>query len=218
MNSLHPNAFFQLDSFLHATLFNNCSYPWEALAKIIDYLSSQHPGLDGVEIQKGAYLINPEQIFIGSGSVVEPGAYIKGPCYIGKNCSVRHGAYIRGGVITGDDCVIGHATEIKNSILLNGAKAAHFAYVGDSILGSGVNLGAGTRLANLRLDGREIFLRLERERLNTKRRKLGAILGDGCQTGCNAVCNPGTVAFPRTLFHPSSSSSGLLGTFSGAKN
>lgn len=144
------------------------------------------------EIEEGAYLAD-DMIFIGEGTVVESGAYIKGPTIIGKNCQIRQGAYIRGGVITGDGCVIGHATEVKNSIFLNGAKAAHFAYVGDSILGNRVNLGAGTKLANLKIDTSVVMVKDDKgNKHNSGLKKLGAILADDVEIGCNAVTSPGT--------------------------
>jgi NDP-sugar pyrophosphorylase family protein len=141
-----------------------------------------------------AYLA--ENVFIGEGTVVEHGAMIKGPTFIGQNCQVRSGAYIRGGVFTGDNVILGHATEIKNSILLEGTNAGHFNYLGDSFLGKEVNLGAGTILANLRFDKQPIVV----GDFNTGLKKLGAILGDYSQTGCNTVLNPGTFFKPNTFY------------------
>ena len=146
---------------------------------------------DAVVVQAGAYFADRE-IELGPGVVVESGAFIRGPSIIGRGTQVRQGAYIRGGCLIGAECVVGHATEVKNSIFLDGAKAGHFAYVGDSVLGVGVNLGAGTKLANLRFDGGVVVLAGR----PTGRRKLGAFLGDGVQTGCNSVTNPGTVVLP----------------------
>ncbi len=185
--------FFDLRSFEHKDLFENCKHPWDALKNIKKYLESRELGMILGEISPQAYLINPESISIGKGTKVEPGAYIEGPCIIGENCEIRHGAYIRPGVITGNSCVIGHATEVKHSIFLNGAKAAHFNYVGDSILGDGVNLGAGAKLANFRLDGKEVIIYLNNERIASGLKKLGAIIGDRANLGCNCVTNPGTI-------------------------
>ena len=100
-------------------------------------------------VMSGAYIEDRNTVVIGEGTVVEPGAFIQGPAIIGKNCQIRHGAYIRGDVIIGDNCVVGHASEVKNAIMLDTACCPHFAYVGDSILGRDVNLGAGTKLSNL---------------------------------------------------------------------
>ncbi|WP_457756164.1 hypothetical protein [Thermodesulfatator indicus] len=141
-------------------------------------------------------------IEIGRGVLVEPGALIKGPTCIGDFSEVRQGAYIRGSTYVGERCVVGHTTEIKNSIMLNNAKAGHFAYLGDSILGNNVNLGAGTKLANLKLKGNTIKIRIGEEIVDTGLRKLGAILGDQVQTGCNSVTNPGTLIAPHSLILP----------------
>ena len=165
---------------------------WEALSNLQQYLHNLPLGEIRGDVSPQAYLVNAETIFIGEGTVVEPGAYIKGPCYIGKKCQVRHGAYIRGDLLAGDGCVIGHATEVKNAIFLNRAAAGHFAYVGDSILGNQVNLGAGVKCANLKLGGQEIVIADGAERIATGLRKLGCIAGDGAQLGCNVVTNPGT--------------------------
>ncbi len=162
------------------------------------------------KISSQAYLINPTQITIGKNTVVEPGAYIEGPCIIGEHCQIRQGAYIRGYVVTGNHCVIGHASEVKNSILLNHALAAHFNYVGDSILGNHTNLGAGTKLANLRLDRKEISVLWKGERISTFLKKFGALLGDYAQTGCNTVANPGTLMLPKALSLPCQAIQGVI--------
>ncbi len=151
-------------------------------------------------ILPGAYLSN-DKIIIGPGTIVEPGAFIKGPVIIGNHSEIRQGAYIRGDCIVGDRCVVGHTTEVKGSILLNGAKAAHFAYVGDSILGKDVNLGAGTKLANLKMIPGSITVTVDKKRYDTGRRKLGAILGDHTETGCNSVASPGTLMGPDSIVY-----------------
>lgn len=189
-----PDRFFDLAKFSHAKLFDGIENVWQALEALESYFSSLSLGTIEGEVSEKVYLINPELISIGQGSIVEPGAYISGPCVIGKNCQVRHAAYIRGGVILGDGAVIGHATEVKNSILLDEAKAAHFAYLGDTILGVGVNLGAGVKCANLRFDRKPIH----------GCNKLGLIAGDGAQLGCNAVTNPGTFLEKGAIVMPGS--------------
>ncbi|MCB9476052.1 MAG: glucose-1-phosphate thymidylyltransferase [Deltaproteobacteria bacterium] len=150
----------------------------------------------------GAY-IHDDRLIVGPGTVIESGAMIKGPTVIGAKTEVRQGAYIRGDVLVGDECVVGHTTEAKNTIMMNGAKAGHFAYLGDSILGRDVNLGAGTKLANLKMVEGTVALPLpDGERLDTGRRKLGAILGDGTETGCNSVTSPGTLLGKRARVYP----------------
>lgn len=207
---LSPQHFFELAEFNHASLFEGVHHVWECLAAIKPYLKRYPLGKIACEIPEGAWLVNPELITIGSGTVVEPGAYIKGPCIIGSHCTIRHGAYIRGNVIVGDRCVIGHATEVKESIFLNEAHAAHFAYVGDSVLGNGVNLGAGTKLANLKIDQTQVFVKVGGEFFATGLRKFGAVLGDRVQLGCNSVTNPGTLMAPGSSCYPCINVSGYV--------
>jgi len=211
---LGPHNFFELSDFAHAALFDNKTFVWQAIPGIGAYAQAQladayRPALLGV-VAEGAYLVHPELIYLGEGSVIEPGAYVAGPCIIGRHCEIRHGAYLRGDVILGDHCVVGHASEVKNSIFLNGAHAPHFAYVGDSILGNRVNLGSGTKLSNLALTslkdpatGQRTTIRLEvnGQMVDTGLAKMGAIMGDDAQTGCNSVLNPGCVIGPRTLIY-----------------
>lgn len=148
--------------------------------------------VEGALLEAGAVIVN-EKVYFEKGVRVEAFSYIKGPAFFSEKTQIRHGAYVRGGVYTGKNCVIGHTTEVKNSIFFREAKAAHFAYVGDSILGSKVNLGAGTKLANLKFTKKEVNFYLEGNLIKTGLRKLGAILGDNCQTGCNVVLQPGTL-------------------------
>ena len=151
-------------------------------------------------IMPGAFLFN-DQIILGPGTIVEPGAFIKGPVIIGGDSQIRQGAYIRGDCIVGKRCVVGHTTEMKGSVLLDGAKAPHFAYVGDSLLGRDVNLGAGTKLANLKMIPGSVIVTVEKKRYDTGRRKLGAILGDHTETGCNSVTSPGTLMGPSSIVY-----------------
>ncbi len=153
----------------------------------------------------GAVLM--DDIEIGKGSIIEPGALIKGPTIIGDNTEVRQGAYIRGNVLVGSGCVVGHTTEMKSAVMLGESKAGHFAYIGDSILGK-VNLGAGTKLANLKITDTEVILRIKGKKYETGLRKFGAILGDGVETGCNTVTSPGTILSKGVLVYPNSMASG----------
>ncbi|MCL6583625.1 MAG: glucose-1-phosphate thymidylyltransferase [bacterium] len=148
----------------------------------------------------GSIIMDPN-IYIGQGTVVEPGALIMGPTIIGDFTEVRQGAYIRGHVLVGSRCVVGHTTEVKHSILLGDSKAGHFSYIGDSILGK-VNLGAGTKLANLKVFSSSVTVTVEGKRYQTGLRKMGAILGDGVETGCNTVTAPGTIVSPNVLAYP----------------
>lgn len=149
--------------------------------------------LEGASLIMAGATIVGAQLRIGRGVLIESGAFIKTPVILDDGAQIRHGAYLRGNCMIGKQAVAGHATEVKNSIFLDDAKAGHFAYVGDSILGSGVNLGAGTKLANFKFTPGNVQVRAENEFIDSGRRKLGAILGDGAQTGCNSVTSPGTV-------------------------
>jgi UDP-N-acetylglucosamine diphosphorylase / glucose-1-phosphate thymidylyltransferase / UDP-N-acetylgalactosamine diphosphorylase / glucosamine-1-phosphate N-acetyltransferase / galactosamine-1-phosphate N-acetyltransferase len=200
--TLSPQNFFDFSDFVHKTLFEKREFVWEALLSLKAYIDELVARPRKPFFQEGVFLENPEKIVIGQGTKIEAGAYIRGPCWIGEESIIRHGAYVRDYVLTGKGCVIGHATEIKHSILLDGVHAAHFNYVGDSILGNYVNLGAGAKCANLRLDQRAIVVHWEKQKIETDLRKFGAILGDYAQLGCNTVTNPGTLLFPKVICAP----------------
>jgi UDP-N-acetylglucosamine diphosphorylase / glucose-1-phosphate thymidylyltransferase / UDP-N-acetylgalactosamine diphosphorylase / glucosamine-1-phosphate N-acetyltransferase / galactosamine-1-phosphate N-acetyltransferase len=152
-------------------------------------------------VEAGSYLVGDE-IELRKGALIEAGAWVTGPTILGEETAIRHGAYVRGGLLTGEKVVIGHTTEVKSSIFLNSAKAPHFAYVGDSILGNNVNLGAGTKISNLKITNDEIVLRVGDDKVKTGLRKMGAIIGDGSETGCNSVLNPGTLLGKGCLVYP----------------
>lgn len=202
MKDLSVQSFFETATYSHQELFRESAYAWEALLNLKSYLNSYALGKIECSIPSGVTLVHPELISIGKDTVIEEGAYIQGPCIIGKGCMIRHGAYIRGDVVMGDECIIGHATEIKHSILFNRARAPHFNYVGDSILGNDVNLGAGFICSNFRLDNEVVRVYFNGEKIVSGLKKFGIILGDGCNLGCNGVSNPGTVIGKGSASHP----------------
>lgn len=153
-------------------------------------------------VLKAGVVLTGRKIFFEKDVIVEPFSVISPPAYFSKETQIRHGAYIRGSVYTGKRAIIGHTTEVKNSIFFSSAKASHFAYVGDSILGKDVNLGAGTKLANLKFNKKNIILVINDEIINTGLKKLGAILGDKSQTGCNSVLQPGTLLGKKSYVYP----------------
>lgn len=208
--NFHPKEFFDLREFTHQALFNDKKYVWEALIDLKDYLNVLVSGQDYSPSREGVFFENSKTIFLGEGVRIERGAYIQGPCWIGEGSVIRSGAYIREYVITGKNCVIGHGTEVKHSIFFNDVFASHFNYVGDSILGNGVNLGAGAKCANLRFDRQSIRIHFEKNKIETRLKKMGAILGDNAQMGCNSVSNPGTVFFPNTTCAPCMNVGGVL--------
>jgi bifunctional N-acetylglucosamine-1-phosphate-uridyltransferase/glucosamine-1-phosphate-acetyltransferase GlmU-like protein len=176
--------------------------PWDLLGEPLDALLAALPSERfDTPIPPGVHLLG-DRIVIGKGVHLSPGCVLEGPLFLGDDVEVRPGAYVRGGVWVGAGAVVGTNTEMKRAILLPGAKAPHLSYVGDSILGSRVNLGAGTILSNFRHDGREIVVPRGSERIGSGRRKLGAILGDGVLTGCNCVLHPGCVVGAGTQIYP----------------
>ncbi|NGX64079.1 MAG: Bifunctional protein GlmU [Candidatus Anoxychlamydiales bacterium] len=192
MSFFELNDFFEFFTFSHKKIFFVIKNIWDALSNIEKYLEKFKFKKSDIKIPANCFIDNPDKVFIGKNTTIEPNTYIKGPCIIGENCQIRANAYIRENVITGNGCIIGHATEIKNSILLNDASAAHFAYIGDSIIGNRVNIGAGVKLANFRLDKKNIRFYMDGKKIDTNLNKLGSIIADDCQIGCNSVLNPAT--------------------------
>lgn len=173
-------------------------------------VSKEGTALKGASVIMAGVSFMGNQIKIGKGVLIEPGAMISSPTIIDDQTVVRQGAYIRGYCLFGKRCVVGHVTEVKHSVFLNDAKAGHFAYLGDSILGNNVNLGAGTKLANLRFTSGNVPIKTADGSLDSGLRKFGAILGDNVQTGCNSVTNPGTLIGPRSMVLPNTTApSGL---------
>ena len=194
-----PQHFFDLKDFFHLDLFRLEEPVWETLKYLRPYLDNGRLGQIECEIPSKVTLVNSHKISIGKGTTLEPGAFIQGPCIIGNHCQIRHGAYLRPYLITGNHCVLGHSVELKHAILLDYACVAHFNYVGDSIIGNHVNLGAGVVCANLRLDRKEVVVQLGKKKARSGLKKLGAVIGDGSQIGCNSVINPGTLLRKKTL-------------------
>lgn len=197
--------FFNIENFFLKELFKNKKdLPWEILQSIKFFLEN----FKFKKIKKidGVFIENRKKVFLAKDVIIEKGAYIKGPCVIGENSVIRSGAYIRENVIIGKKTLIGHGTEIKNSLLLDEVKASHFSYIGDSIIGNKVNLGAKVVLANYRLDKKEIFV----EKISTGTNKLGAIVSDNVQIGCGCILNPGTVIGKNTICFGSLNLKGII--------
>ena len=176
--------------------------PWSLLGETLaDALLALPAAEIEIALDPEAHIYG-DGIAIGRGTRIHPGAVVEGPVRIGRDVQIRPGAFVRSGCWIGDGCIVGASTEIKHSILLDGARAPHLNYVGDSILGVGANLGAGTIISNFRHDGKDIEIPLESGRLATGRRKLGGILGDGVLTGCNCVLHPGVVIGAGSQLYP----------------
>lgn len=177
--------------------------PWEILADLSDLIRAW-----GQTLSRDDYTEITPGVFLARDVRVSPTATIAGPCIVGAGSEIRSGAFLRGSTLIGRGCIIGNSTEVKNAILFDGVKAPHFNYIGDSILGFGAHLGAGAILSNMRCDGAPIVLRTTPP-ISTKRRKLGSVIGDGCEIGCHAVLNPGTILGRGSIVYPLTSVRGV---------
>ena len=187
-------------------------YPFEAVPHISEIIMNLISSLskDYIEISEGVYAHRNAKI--------APSAKIEPVTVIGANTEIRHGAFIRGNALIGDNCVVGNSTEIKNSILFDGVQAPHFNYIGDSILGYRAHTGAGVILSNLKSDKTSVSINCGGERFYTGLKKLGSILGDNTEVGCNSVLNPGTLTGRGVRIYPLSSVRGIIPAHSIFKN
>lgn len=183
-----------------AKFFPASATPWDWLKQIGAALESVEPSVPAGKIPANVHLEG--KVWLHPTVRLPPYAVIQGPACIGAHTQIRPGAFIRGHVIVGENCVLGNSSEFKNCLLLDGVQAAHFNYVGDSLLGNGAHLGAGVICSNLRLDQREVKVRLPGGTVGTGLKKFGAVIGDRAEIGCNAVLNPGTLLGPGALVLP----------------
>lgn len=183
--------------------------PWSWVSRIKEALG----GFDfGPSVVRGNGSLHVEgPVFIHPSVRLPAYATIIGPVYIGAGTEIRPGAFIRGNVIVGENCVLGNACEFKNALLMDRVQVPHFSYVGDSILGSGSHLGAGAVLSNLRLDQKPVPVTVDERRVTTELKKLGAMLGESAEVGCQSVLQPGTILGRRALVMPSMAYGGTLG-------
>ncbi|MFC1910360.1 bifunctional sugar-1-phosphate nucleotidylyltransferase/acetyltransferase, partial [Chloroflexota bacterium] len=179
------------------------SYPWDLLKANELMMKSLKPQIDG-EVEQNTVLKGA--MSIGKNTVVRSGSYIVGPVRIGENCEIGPNCYIRPSTSIGDGCHVGASVEVKNSIIMNGSKVPHLNYVGDSVIGENCNLGAGTKIANLKLDKSNVVV----GGIDTGRRKLGAIIGDNVQTGINASINIGSVIGNDVMVGPGALAHGII--------
>ncbi len=189
------------------------NYPYFALPHIKDIILKIIENLDTEEF----YTPTPG-VYISKSATVAPSAYIAPPAVIFHRAEIRHCAYIRGSVLVGNDCVVGNSTELKNCILFDNVDVPHFNYVGDSILGYKAHLGAGAIISNIKSDKKNVIIRNGDERLETGLRKMGAIVGDRAEIGCNSVLNPGTIIGRNSNVYPTSCVRGVLDENSIFKN
>lgn len=196
---------FDLDKTIASALFSQISYPWEALGEIGSFIISL-----GKTLSPDKFIMRGENIWISKSADVAPSASITGPCIIDAETEVRHCAFIRGNVIVGKGCVVGNSAEIKNSVLFDGVQVPHYNYVGDSILGYKSHMGAGSITSNVKSDKTLVVIKNGGESIPTGRKKVGAMLGDFVEIGCNSVLNPGTVIGKRSSVYPVSCVRGVV--------
>lgn len=220
-SSFAPCQYLNLDHCEHRDLFAEDEPAWTAIARIATYLDSVLARINGERLNGEIHerAIIGKDVHIGSGTVVEANAIIKGPAWIGNNCTVRSGAYVRENVIAGDGVMMGNSSEFKNCLLLDQSAAPHFNYVGDSILGYKAHLGAGVVLSNVRLDRAEVKVRLpEGGQINTGLDKFAAIIGDHAEIGCNSVLSPGSLIGKKCVIYPCTHWIGVLAEGRTVKN
>jgi len=182
-------------------------YPWDLLEANKEILEKIDGKVEG-DIEKNVTIKG--KVIVGEGSIIMSGSYIEGPVIIGKNCKIGPNCYIRPYTSIGNNCHIGNACEVKNSIIMDGSNVPHQNYVGDSVIGSNCNLGAGTKVANLRLDKKNISVYLNGKKIDTGRRKLGVIMGDNVQTGINSMLNVGTIVGNNVFIGPGAIAKGEI--------
>ena len=180
------------------------TYPWEALSGLADCIRALGASLDS------DYLPFAPEVWVHKTAHVAPTASITGPCIIGPDTEVRHCAFIRGSALVGAGCVVGNSVELKNVILFDNVQTPHYNYVGDSILGYKSHMGAGSITSNVKSDKTLVAVRCGAERMETGRKKVGAMLGDHVEIGCNSVLNPGTVVGRNSRVYPLSSVRGTV--------
>lgn len=202
---IRTSEMYSLEHTAAKPLLETAEYPWEALNGIGDFILALGPSLPAEEYDHPA-----EDVWIAKDAEVFPSAYIKGPCIIGHKTEVRHCAFIRGNVLVGESCVVGNSTELKNVILFDQVQVPHYNYVGDSILGYKAHMGAGSITSNVKSDKTPVVVKDGAGQIETGRKKVGAMLGDRVEIGCNSVLNPGTVIGPDSSVYPVSCVRGVI--------
>lgn len=205
MDSITILDLYDLSETIAADLFQGVTYPWEVLPKIHDFIMELGKRLPG-EI----YDRRGEDIWVAKSAEVAPTACLNGPLIIDGGAEVRHCAYIRGNAIVGKGAVVGNSTELKNVVLFNGVQVPHYNYVGDSVLGYKAHMGAGSITSNVKSDKTLVVVKGDGICIETGLKKMGAMLGDHVEVGCNSVLNPGTVVGRNTNIYPTSMVRGVV--------
>lgn len=196
---------FDLTYTIARPLLEQTEYPWQALGDIGGFIVQL-----GAALPPDKYTRAGADVWIAKTAVVAPSASIAGPCIIDEFAEVRHCAFIRGNALVGKHAVVGNSTELKNAVLFDGVQVPHFNYVGDSILGHKAHLGAGAITSNVKSDKTPVVIKSEHEAAETGRCKVGAMVGDFAEVGCNSVLNPGTVLGKHCSVYPTSNVRGVV--------
>ncbi len=205
MNNIRIIDLFDLSHTAAADYLRQFTYPWEALKGIREFIIKLGNSLDPDEYS------NPsENVWVHKSAKVFPSAYIGAPCIIGAGTEVRHCAFIRGSALIGENCVIGNSAELKNVIIFDNVQTPHYNYVGDSILGYKSHMGAGSITSNVKSDKTNVVIKNETDQIETGIKKIGAMLGDYVEVGCNSVLNPGTIIGRNSNIYPTSCVRGVI--------
>ena len=212
MGAMKITELFDLEHSIAAEYLADFTYPWEALAGISDLILALGAKLPADEYHHptdwdGKVL---EDVWVANDATVFKTAYLHGPCIIGHKTEVRQCAFIRGSALVGDNCVVGNSTELKNVILFDNVQVPHFNYVGDSILGYKAHMCAGSITSNVKSDKLPVVVKDGELQVETTRKKVGAMLGDRVEVGCNSVLNPGTVVGRDSNVYPTSCVRGVV--------
>lgn len=204
---------YDLNETIAKDLFDGLTYPWEALAKISDFIVKLGASLDPEKFEQRG-----EDVWIAKSAKIALTAFLNGPLIIDENAEIRHCAFIRGSAIVGKNSVVGNSTELKNVIIFNSVQVPHYNYVGDSILGYKSHMGAGSITSNVKSDKTLVVVKGDNEEIETGLKKFGAMLGDHVEVGCNSVLNPGSVIGRNSSIYPLSMVRGVVPADSIYKN
>ena len=205
MKEIHTKELLDTDKTIAKRIFDDKEFPWNVLPDIKDFILEL-----GKTLPENEYDHPKEDVWIAKSAKVYPTAYIGGPCIIDEEAEIRHCAFIRGSAIVGKNAVVGNSTEVKNAILFDNVQVPHYNYVGDSILGYKAHMGAGSVTSNVKSDKKLVQVKDPDEVIDTGMKKMGAILGDNVEVGCNTVLCPGTIVGRESIIYPASTVRGVV--------
>lgn len=213
MEACKISNMYTLSETIAAGLFEGAEYPWEVLPKIHDFILELGKSLPVDKFEKRG-----EDIWIAKSATVAPTACLNGPLIVDEDAEIRHCAFVRGNAIVGKGAVVGNSTELKNVVLFNKVQVPHYNYVGDSVLGFKSHMGAGSITSNVKSDKTLVVVKSADEKIETGLKKMGAMLADHVEVGCNSVLNPGTVIGRNSNIYPTSCVRGCIPVNSIYKN